>query len=126
MNVKLKVIPKPSNSRTQIIFDNKNGPILKGTAMDIPSYCCGQCGTVLVEGIHAKQFVDKSRELDSAGARIVPLDFPAGGYRVSQTLNVPADNLTVFSENGPLVLTCGQCQASNEMVTPNQIFDKPR
>jgi hypothetical protein len=123
MNVKLRVIPRPtSKSRSHIVFDSKSGSIMKGLA-DVPTYCCGGCGAPLVEGVHAKQFVDESQPIDSIGAHISPLRFPPGDYRITDTLAIPTEQITVLSV-GPMVLSCGQCGASNEMISPNQLFDQ--
>jgi hypothetical protein len=126
--MKLKTVQKPeSKSRAHILFMGIGMPFLRGRAKDVPSYACGSCGTVLVEGMHAKQFIDKSRPFDSAGAHIFPLiEFPIGDYPIWNTINVDNEMMTLLSEKGPVIITCGHCQSSSEMVAPNQLFDEPQ
>jgi hypothetical protein len=98
--------------------------MFRGQAQNVPVYCCGNCGAALIEGVHAKQFVDGSRPVDSLGARVAPLGFDLGDYLISATVTIPTESNTLVSLNGPLVVTCGRCQKSNEVVAPNQLFDE--
>jgi hypothetical protein len=99
-----------------------DGPFLKGTATDVPQYCCGGCGHCLIQGVHAKQFVDKSHPLESIGAKIKGIDLPVGDYLISDTVQVLDEKLTLFTECGPLIITCSKCPTTNQMMSPNQLF----
>jgi hypothetical protein len=76
----------------------------------------------LVQGVHAKQFIDKSRPIESLGAEIHGVEIPAGDYFISATIQARDEKLTLFAERGPLLITCPQCRAINQMVSPNQLF----
>jgi hypothetical protein len=119
--IKLRVISHPKKGRrSHLILDSKTGPILKGNSVDAPAYCCGKCGAILIEGVAAEQFIDAShpvysdRELEIWAVPLKP-----GEHIVKQTIPVPDKRTTTITDNGPLVLTCYQCGATNEMTAPN-------
>ena len=112
----LKTITRPSfNSRSHIIFDALEGPIFRGTSQNARSYCCGQCGAVLIEGVESYQFIEATEPLLPAQELI---DIPRGDYVVTSTLLVSGSSTMVVSFNGALVLTCFVCQERNEMAGP--------
>jgi hypothetical protein len=127
MKVKLNVIPRPTpKSRSHIVaMPQVVGPIFKGSARDVPQYCCGTCEAVLIEGIHAKQFIDASRPVEDLGATTAPLDLNLGDHMISATITVHMEHHTLVAFNGPLVLSCPACGSANEMISPNQLFDDP-
>jgi hypothetical protein len=135
MNVRLKITQNPNikgQDATRTVLstfpvgslESQERPVLRGKA-ECPTYVCGKCGNPLVQGIPAKNFIDNSRPLESVGATILPLDFPAGTYPLGSTLELGAPTVSLVSYNGPFILECPACHSENEMIAPNMIFDEP-
>ena len=124
MEVRLPVIDRPKQkTRSHVLIDH-GGPAFVGPVSGVPSYHCGGCGQVLVTGVHAKQFLDGSRPIESAGATINrPVALDPGDYRITAAIDVKSEKSVLLSYNGPAVLSC-PCGASNEMIVPNQLFDE--
>src|SRR5579863_8745904 len=107
--VKLTVVPRPAQKTRTYIITPIAGPAFHGHAAEAPQYCCGTCGTVLLEGVHEKQFINAEHPVRSAGADVQLIDYGVGDYLISGTVDIPAETVTAITHNGPLILTCGHC-----------------
>jgi hypothetical protein len=123
MNVPLKVVAQPA-PKTRCVLTLKPGslgPLLKGATDDAPTYCCGNCGACLIEGVRASQFVNADEPFHSNYDVYHPVYMKVKETLISKTAIVPTEIVTTFTKNGPLLLTCPQCLHLNEMLAPNAI-----
>ena len=106
--VALTVIPRPTTgSRSHFVPAPGAVPVLKGTLVDAPTYCCGSCGAILIEGVRAEQFIDASQPFHSDRERTLhPAVIRPGEHAIKRTIAILDETLTTITDNGPLVLTC--------------------
>ena len=88
--VPLKVVPKPEPSTRALLTLKPGlpGPLLRGTLPSGPTYCCGSCGTALIEGTPSTQFVDSSHIFHSGYDTWHPGALAAGEHLLSKSAPV--------------------------------------
>jgi hypothetical protein len=112
MHVFLKTVSRPGpHSRSHVTLCTLKGPLFRGDSIDAPSYCCGHCGAVLIEGVESDRFAEADKLILSSEELV---DLMPGDYVARSTL-VASGSTTIVSFNGPLVVTCSLCYRSNEM-----------